>query len=105
MKHRVVYDASAQTTGPSLSECLNTGPKFDQKILDILTRFRVHRVAVTADVEKAFLMISVAAKDLEFLRFLLIVDPVQEEPRVIVYRSTRVFFGVTATPFLLNATI
>ena len=50
-------------------------------------------------------MISVAAKDLEFLRFLLIVDPVQEEPRVIVYRSTRVFFGVTATPFLLNATI
>ena len=50
-------------------------------------------------------MISVAAKDREFLRFLLIVDPVQEEPRVIVYRSTRVFFGVTVTPFLLNATI
>ena len=104
-KLRVVYDASAQTTGPSLNECLNPGPKFDQKILDILTRFRVHRVAVTADVEKAFLMISVAAKDREFLRFLWIDDPVQEEPRVVVYRSARVVFGVTASPFLLNATI
>ena len=64
-----MYDASAQTTGPSLNECLNPGPKFDQNIFDILTRFRVHRVAVTADVEKAFLMISVAAKDREFLFF------------------------------------
>ena len=95
---RVVYDASAQTTGPSLNECLNPGPKFDQNILDILTRFRVHRVAVTADVEKAFLMISVAAKDHEFLCFLWV-----EDPRVGVYRSARVVFGVTASPFLLNA--
>ena len=82
-KLRVVYDASAQMTGASLNECLNPGPKFDQKILDILTRFRVHRVAVTADVEKAFLMISVADKDREFLRFLWVEDPVQEEPRVL----------------------
>ena len=83
MKLRVVYDTSAQMTGASLNECLNPGPKFDQKILDILTRFRVHRVAVTADVEKAFLMISVADKDREFLRFLWVEDPVQEEPRVL----------------------
>lgn len=35
-KHRVVYDASAKSSGPSLNECLNTGPKFDQRILDLL---------------------------------------------------------------------
>ena len=69
-KIRVVYDASAKTSGPSLNECLNPGPKFDQRIVDLLSRFRLHRIAVIADIEKAFLMISVAAGDREFLRFL-----------------------------------
>ena len=35
-KVRVVYDASARTIGPSLNNCLHTGPKFSQKILEIL---------------------------------------------------------------------
>ena len=39
------------------------GPKFNQKLLDILIRFRAHRVTVTADIEKAFLMVSVEEKD------------------------------------------
>ena len=51
-KLRIVYDASAKSTGPSLNDCLHTGPKFDQRILDILLRFRTHRVALTADIEK-----------------------------------------------------
>ena len=57
-KLRIVYDASAKSTGPSLNDCLHTGPKFDQRILDILLRFRTHKVALTADIEKAFLMVS-----------------------------------------------
>ena len=45
-------------------------PKFDQKILDILVRFRVHRVAITVNIEKAFLMVAIARKDCDVLRFL-----------------------------------
>ena len=104
-KLRVVYDASAKTSGRSLNDCLNPGPKFDQKIFDILVRFRVHNIAVTADIEKAFLMISVAEPDREFLRFLWVDDPLKENPQLAVYRFARVIFGVTASPFLLNATI
>ena len=48
---RVVYDGSAKTAGPSLNECLNKGPKFNQLILDLLIRFRSYKVALTADVE------------------------------------------------------
>ena len=39
-KLRVVYDASARLGGPSLNDCLYTGPKFNQNIFDILIRFR-----------------------------------------------------------------
>ena len=51
-KLRIVYDASAKSDGPSLNDCLHAGPKFDQKIFDLLLIFRVHKVAVTADIEK-----------------------------------------------------
>lgn len=104
-KLRIVYDASAKSTGPSLNDCLHPGPKFDQKILDILNRFRVHRIAITADIEKAFLMISVTPPDREFLRFLWVDDPNKVDPSIVVYRFTRVVFGVTSSPFLLNATV
>ena len=102
---RVVYDASAKSCGPSLNNCLYTGPKFDQKILDILLRFHSRKVALTADIEKAFLMISVAEADRDVLRFLWVSDIHQEDPEVIVLRFTRVVFGVSSSPFLLNATI
>ena len=38
-KVRIVYDASAHVKGPSLNDCLHTGPKFNQKVLDILLHF------------------------------------------------------------------
>jgi len=53
-KLRIVYDASARDKGLSLNDCLHSGPKFDQSILHILIRFRVYRIGLVADVEKAF---------------------------------------------------
>ena len=104
-KVRVVYDASSQSTGPSLNSCLHTGPKFNQKILEILLRFRSYPVALVADIEKAFLMISVDPKDRDVLRFLWVKDVHAEEPEIIALRFARVVFGVSSSPFLLNATI
>ena len=57
---RIVFDALAKCDGPSLNECLYIGPKFDQSILDILLHFRTHQVVLTADIEKAFLMVSIS---------------------------------------------
>ena len=104
-KVRVVYDASARSSGPSLNDCLHTGPKFNQRILEILLRFRSYPIALVADIEKAFLMISIAPKDREVLRFLWLKDVFQEESEIIKLRFTRVVFGVSPSPFLLNATI
>ena len=104
-KVRVVYDASARSSGPSLNDCLHTGPKFNQRILEILLRFRSYPIAFVADIEKAFLMISVNPKDRDVLRFLWVKDPFSSNPEIVVLRFTRVMFGVSASPFLLNATI
>ena len=103
-KVRMVYDALARSNGPSLNDCLYPGPKFDQRIFDLLLRFRVRRVALIADIEKAFLMVSVAKDDRNSLRFLWI-DDASENPEVVTFQLTRVVFGVSSSPFLLNATI
>jgi hypothetical protein len=104
-KVRVVYDASAKTTGPSLNECLYSGPSLTPLIFDILLRFRVHSVAMTADIEKAFLNVAVAEEHRDFLRFLWLNYPYSSSPSVIHLRFARVVFGVTSSPFILNATI
>ncbi len=47
-KLRIVYDASAKTTGPSLNDCLYVGPPFGQYIFGIILRFCVHSVALAS---------------------------------------------------------
>ena len=76
-----------------------------QSIFDILVRFRLHRVAVAGDIEKAFLMVSMNVEDRDALRFLWVRDVEEESPELVTYRFTRVAFGVSSSPFLLNATI
>ena len=87
---RVVYDASSSSSGPSLNNCLHTGPKFNQKILEILLRFRSYPVAVVADIEKAFLMISVEPNDRDVLRFLWVKDMTSDQPEIVTFRFSRV---------------
>ena len=104
-KLRIVYDASAKTSGPSLNECLYKGPKFHQLVFDILLRFRAYRCALVADVEKAFLMIAMDEKDRDALRFVWVDDVTKEKPELRTFRFTRVVFGISSSPFLLNATV
>jgi len=99
-KLRVVYDASARPDRASLNDCLYTGLKLNQKICDILIRFHSYRVALTADIEKAFLMVAVRPSDRDALRFLWIECIDKKEPKVVALRFTRVVFGVSSSPFL-----
>lgn len=73
-KLRVVYDASARSRGPLLNDCLCSGPSLTQNIVDIMLRFRAHMVALTGDIEKAFLMIHVAESHRDALRLLWVDD-------------------------------
>ena len=104
-KLRIVYNASAKENGLALNDCLHTGPPLTPDILDILVRFRVQPIALVADIEKAFLMIAVRKEDRDVLRFLWVGDVNSAEPKIVEYRFARVVFGVTSSPFLLNATL
>ncbi|UYV69800.1 hypothetical protein LAZ67_7000766 [Cordylochernes scorpioides] len=60
---RPVFDASCKTKG-------GWDPNLLELIPDIMLRFRLNKIGVVADIEKAFLQISVAKEDRQFLRFL-----------------------------------
>ena len=62
-KLHVVYGASAHDKGPSLNDCLHVGPKLHNLMLNVLVRFRCFCIALTADIEKVFLMVAVSPED------------------------------------------
>jgi len=100
-KVRPVFDASAKgRNGVSLNDCMETGPNLIPSLVDILVRFRRWPIALAADIQKAFLQISVKEEDRDVHRFLW-----EDKGVVRVMRFTRVPFGNRCSPFLLNATV
>ncbi|XP_077508435.1 uncharacterized protein LOC144119764 [Amblyomma americanum] len=79
---RVVFDASSHAPDKvSLNDHLEKGPKLIGDLVRILVRFRLHEVALVADIEKAFLQIGVRPEDRDALRFLWYRStPVAQEP-------------------------
>ena len=95
---RIVYDASAKISSKTLSlnDCLHTGPNLIQRLQSMLLAFRSHKIAFTADIEKAFLQIELNTQDRDATRFLCLkdVDKLTNNPEnVVVYRFCRVLFG------------
>ncbi|GFW49722.1 putative RNA-directed DNA polymerase from transposon X-element [Trichonephila clavipes] len=67
-KIRPVFDATAREgNNPSLNDCLLKGPNLIELIPDILDRFRMYPIGLSADIEKAFLQISVTPEHRDFL--------------------------------------
>ncbi|XP_023312572.1 uncharacterized protein LOC111692709 [Anoplophora glabripennis] len=106
---RCVYDASAHMPGfPSLNNLLCTGENLIPLLLTILINFRIGKIGLTADIEKAFLQIELNESERNYHRFLWYDKPVTDSsklPNLTEYRMKRVTFGVTCSPFLLAATL
>jgi hypothetical protein len=79
-----------------LNDCLSPGQNLLSSLIALLLRFRRYPVALTADIEKAFLMVAVKTEDREFLKVLW-----RDERGERVSRFTRVPFGLNCGPFLL----
>ena len=106
-KVRVVYDGSAKNCKDerSLNDCLEVEESHIPLIFKMLTNFRWNSVALTADIEKAFLMVGIKLEDRDMLRFLWLKDPLVDKPEIVEYRFNRLVFGLRPLPSILGETI
>ena len=86
-KIRAVFDASYSTNGPSVNECLYSGPYFLTKIFDILIRFRFNSIAILTDIKQIFLNVAISKEHMNYLCFLWYDDVTSEnEAKLIIHR-------------------
>ena len=96
-KLRVVFDGSAKSdNGISLNSSLMVGPTIQQDLFSLLVRFRLHRVALTADIAKMYRQIVSDTSARDFHRFLWREDPNQPIQQ---FRMTRVIYGITSAAY------
>jgi hypothetical protein len=63
-KLRVVFSGSEKSSnGVSLNDLLMIGPKVQDDLLDIVQRFRLHRIVMSADVAKMYRQVWVHPDD------------------------------------------
>ena len=104
-KLRTVFDASSKTDVVLLNGCLNSGPCLVPNLFDMLLHFQCHQVALTLDLEKDFLKVAIMPEHYDFLCFFWVSDVNEAHPKIVMKRMTRVMFGVTLSPFLLEGTL
>ena len=103
---RIVYDCSCkQLNNPSLNDCLDVGPCLTNNLVEILIRFRLHKVAFVSDIEKAFLNIQLHESDRNYTKFLWLTNPEFPNNEFVTYRFKAVLFGSVSSPFILNAVV
>ena len=103
-KLRIVFDESAKYKGKSsLNEVLYKGLCLNADLYSFLLKFQIYLIAITADIEKAYLQISINKEHRDFLWFLWYSN--LSEEIISKYRFTRVIFGLTSSQFLLNGIV
>ena len=102
-KTRVVFDASAKSSsGISLNDTLMVGPTLHSSLTDVLLCFRIHRIAIIADISKMYRAIELATDDKDYHRFVWRRTP--NDP-LVDYRMNRLTFGDSASSFAANMSV
>ena len=69
-KLRVVFDCAAKHAGLSLNDRCYQGPDFNNRLIDVMLRFRQHQYAVMGDIEAMYHQVKIPIYDRDALRFL-----------------------------------
>ena len=108
-KLRIVYEGCAKTnnSAKSLNNCLHRGPNLVANLGGVLLRFRMNKIALIADIKKAYLQLQLNPFDRDVTRFLWVKDIYKEVSRSNIreLRFTRVIWGIIAAAFLLAFTL
>lgn len=102
-KFRVVLNASSKTsTGKSLNDLLHTGPNLQNDLFQIILKFRLLPVAVSADIRHMYLRVLMDENSTKYLRLLYRFD--NKDP-ITVFEMTRVAFGLCCSTYLAIRTV
>ncbi|GFW70338.1 integrase catalytic domain-containing protein [Trichonephila clavipes] len=100
---RVVFDASAKTTsGFSLNSILLNGGIIQQDLFSIVSRFRKHEYAFSADIKKMYRQILVDPNQRDLQR---IMWKTSADAPVKTYKLATVTYGTVSAPFLATRTL
>ncbi|XP_033218088.1 uncharacterized protein LOC117173557 [Belonocnema kinseyi] len=97
-KLRVVFDGSAKSTsGQSLNDILLIGPTVQQDLLSLVLRFRLHRIGITADIEKMYRQVWIHPEH-RSLQCILWRENFEVQPATLQLNTIK--YGTAAAPFL-----
>ena len=100
---RAVFDASMKTaSGVSLNDTLVVGPTVHPSLIDVLIRFRLHRIALNDDICKMYRAIELHPHDRDLHRFVRRNKP---NENLQDFHMTRVTFGLSASSFVANMAV
>ena len=66
---RIVFDCASKFRGYSLNDCAYQGPNLNNKLNNVLMRFRRYHYAMTADISSMYNQVKVPLVDRDALRF------------------------------------
>lgn len=96
-KVRVVFNASAKSKDQlSLNDILMKGPQLQPDIMTVMTKFRKHKVAFSADIRMMYRQIRIDDNDCKFQRILWRYSP---NERIRVYELKTLTYGTTPASF------
>lgn len=91
-KFRVVFDGSVTTTsGQSSNDIHLKGERLQDNLTDILRRFRMHKIALTADVQQLYRQILVKEDQRNLMLTFYRDDPTQN---ISIYRLNTITYGL-----------
>ncbi|GFT03877.1 uncharacterized protein LOC103569155 [Trichonephila clavipes] len=97
-KFRLVFDGSAKSpSGISLNDELMVGPQLQTDLTTLLFRFRTHKIAITADIEKMYRQITL--QDSDFQKIVWRNSPFQP---IQDFRLTIIAYGTASQPRTLQ---
>ena len=78
------------------------GPTVHSSLIDVLIRFRMHHIALVADISKMYRAIELPPSDRDLHRFVWRSTP---DETLHDFRMTRVTFGVSSSSFVANMAV